>query len=284
MIRIGIESSAYISRYGTEKGLARMKMHGYDTVDYQGFVNTETDLFALPETSFEKELSALRLACVNAGIELFQVHGPWRWPPRDFTPGDRAERFEKMAKSIRGTDVLVCENFVIHPIMPFSDNSNPDPDAFYKTNFDFMNRLCDVADEYGVTVCLENMPMPVLTLSTPKQILDFVKAVNRKSMKVCLDTGHCTVCGADAAEAVRLTGKEYLKVLHVHDNNGRSDLHWLPGFGVINWTEFGNALKDIGYDGSLSLETQVNGNVPEKAREDLEKGLFSIAKAIAELV
>ncbi len=280
-MKIGIESGAYLSRYGVKEGLKRMKEHGYDTVDFQDFVDTEKELFKVSQEEFVKRLTNIKNDCNDAGIEIFQVHGPWRWPPRDETEEDREERFEKMAKSISGTAVLGCKNFVIHPIMPFGDNQNPDPDRFYELNYRFMNRLCDVAEDFGVTVCLENMPMPVLTLATPAQILDFVKDVNRKSLKVCLDTGHCTVCGVDPSEAVRLTGKEYLRVLHVHDNNGISDLHWLPGKGVIDWKAFGKALKDIGYDGSFSLETAVPGNVPPEAREEAEKALYCIASAIA---
>ena len=279
-MKVGIESAAYLSRYGIKEGLARLKRHGYDTIDLQDFVNTETELFRLDAKGFEKKLLDLRKDCEDAEVEIFQAHGPWRWPPMDATPEERAERFEKMARSIEGTAIVGCRNFVIHPIMPFGDYQDPEPETFYKMNFEFMNRLCDVADRFNVTVCLENMPMPRISLATPKQILDFVKDVNRDSFKVCLDTGHCAVCGVDPAEAVRMTGKDYLAVLHVHDNDGRGDLHWLPGFGVINWKEFGKALLDIGYNGSFSLETRVPGNVPESARESMEIGLFNIANAI----
>ena len=279
-MKIGIESSAYFSRYGVKEGLLRMKEHGYDTVDLQDFVNTETELFRLDSKDFEKTLSDLRKNCENAGIEIIQVHGPWRWPPMDSTPEERAERFEKMSRSIEGTSVLGCRNFVIHPIMPYGDYQDPEPETFYKINFEFMNRLCDVADRFGVTVCLENMPMPGISLATPRQILDFVKDINRDSLKICLDTGHCTVCGVNPGDAVRLIGKELLAVLHVHDNDGRGDLHWLPGFGVIDWKYFGKALSDIGFEGSFNLETSVPANVPEGARDSLERCLFNIAKSI----
>ncbi|MBP5767054.1 MAG: sugar phosphate isomerase/epimerase, partial [Clostridia bacterium] len=101
------------------------------------------------------------------------------------------------------------------------------------------------------------------------------------NFKVCLDTGHCAVCGVKAGDAVRETGKEYLAVLHVHDNNGRGDFHWLPYFGVIDWRDFTAALKEIGYDGSLSLETNVPGGVPEAAREPMELALAKMAAVLA---
>lgn len=32
-MKVGIESGAYLGRYGFEDGLARMKRHGYECVD-----------------------------------------------------------------------------------------------------------------------------------------------------------------------------------------------------------------------------------------------------------
>ena len=54
MMKIGIESGAYLSRYGLAEGLKRMRKHGYECVDFQDFANTEGPLFQLDETGFEK--------------------------------------------------------------------------------------------------------------------------------------------------------------------------------------------------------------------------------------
>lgn len=80
---------------------------------------------------------------------------------------------------------------------------------------------------------------------------------------------------------VRLIGKNYLRVLHVHDNNGRSDLHWHPYMGVIDWPDFTQALIDIEFEGALSLETSVSGRIPADIRDYHEKALFASAKKLA---
>lgn len=87
--------------------------------------------------------------------------------------------------------------------------------------------------------------------------------------------------GESPADAVRLTG-EYLKVLHVHDNDGRMDLHWLPYYGVVDWDDFNNALNEIGYDGCLSLETNVSRKIPADIKEHHQIGLALIANKLAE--
>ncbi|MBR7063270.1 MAG: sugar phosphate isomerase/epimerase, partial [Clostridia bacterium] len=64
-------------------------------------------------------------------------------------------------------------------------------------------------------------------------------------------------------------GRDYLRVLHVHDNNGVGDFHWLPETGVIDWDNFSRALRDIGFTGVFSLETNVktDGLSPDQIRE-----------------
>lgn len=281
MMKIGIESAAYIGRYGLTEGIRRMKAHGYECVDYQGFVDTETSLFRGSDADFEHTLIEERAAFEEGGIEISQVHGPWRWPPKDFEEADRQERFEKMAKSIRGTKILGCRNFVIHPIMPFGDNRDPYPDKLWEMNYEFFGRLLEVAIKNDVVICYENMPMTALSNSRPAQILEFAKKMDSENFKVCLDTGHCSVFGESPADAVRLLGKKYLQVLHVHDNNGVSDFHWLPYYGVIDWNDFTKALLEIGFEGTLSLETAVSGKIPPDIRESHEIALFETAKKLA---
>ena len=280
-MKTGIESGAYIARYGWEAGLERMKRHGYDTIDFDMADTEHNPVYTLSSSELSRYIGEKSKLVRDSGLEIFQTHGPWRWPPRDGTEEERAERFEKMALSIKATAAFGCRNFVIHPVMPFGDNRNPHPDEFHKINFEFMNRLTDVAEKEGVVICFENMPMPALTLATPAQILGFVKEIGRANFKVCLDTGHCAVCGVKPGDAVRLTGKDYLAVLHVHDNNGHGDFHWLPYTGVIDWKDFSAALKEIGYDGCLSLETKVPSGVPEAAREPMEQSLAIMASVLA---
>ena len=280
-MKIGIASGAYVNRYGFSKGIRRMKKHGYECLDYQNFCPTENELYQCSESEFERQLLAMKAEAAEVGIEISQTHGPWRWPPRDATEEDRAERFEKMSKAIRGTALIGCKNMIIHPIMPFGDNQDPDPRKLWDMNIEFMGRLVEVGREYGVVVNYENMPMRALSNSRPEAILRAVKEINSPFFRVCLDTGHCAVFGDSPADAVRLIGKEYLSTLHVHDNDGCGDCHWLPGAGVIDWQDFSDALAEIGFEGSVSLETAVDGNIPEPDREAAEIALFNTVRKIA---
>lgn len=280
-MKTGITDNAYLYLGSHAAAFERMKQHGYDCTDYQGFVDTETPLFAKDAAGFERTLLSIRRDALNAGIEIYQAHGPWRWPPQDSTAEERAERFEKMSRSIQGCQILGCPNFIIHPIMPFGDWQDPEPERLWEMNLEFFSRLCDVAKAHDTVICFENMPMTALSLSTPEQILRFVKMIDSPYMRICLDTGHCSVFGQSPADAVRLFGKEYLRALHVHDNDGKADRHMLPGEGVIDWEEFARALAEIGCQCPVSIETAVSSKIPADQRDAAERELAGIAQRIA---
>ena len=280
--RTGIMASAYTYYAGYAEGFKLIKKHGYDCMDFQDFMGDGFKAYALPEDEFEKMMADIKKAAADADVTVWQTHGPWRWPPRDRDEADLAERFEKMSRAIVGTRLLGCRYCVLHPMMPFGTEEDPDPEGFMRINRDFFARLLPVAEQNGVILCLENMPMPALRLARPLEILEFVKSFDSPWFRVCLDTGHAATLGIQPAEAVKQIGKEYLAVMHVHDNEGTRDFHWQPFEGVTDWPAFSAALKEIGFEGVISLETQVSRKLPVALREENQIALAHKAKAIAE--
>ncbi len=276
MLRIGIGRNFYTAPYGLEAGVARMRSHGYTAMDYPEFVQTETELFQMNHSEFEKYLRKQSEIYQREGVEVFQSHGPWRYPPRDMTAEDREERFEKMSKAIEGTAILGCRNIVIHPLMPLTVDDEGHEKETYEINREFMRRLCRVAREYDVVINFENMPMRHLSLASTERILAFVKEMNDEYFKVCLDTGHSATLGDSPAKDVKMLGKKYLYSLHIHDNDGRHDYHWQPFAGVIDWEDFCKSLKEISFDGVINMEVARQRNLPKELREMEE--LFTYRK------
>ena len=254
---------------------------GYDCADLQTFVHTETEWFSAPASERLRRWEEIGRIARDCGISLSQTHGPWRYPPQDYTEEDRAERFEKMCIALEGTAAVGAPCMAIHNIMPDGGERNPDPERFMEMNRAFFARLIEKAKACGTVIALENMPFKNLILSTPEQVLGFVKEFDSPYFRVCLDTGHAAVFGISAGESVRLIGKETLACLHVHDNDGAHDLHWVPYRGVVDWADFSLALHEIGYEGSLSLETHVNAKLPPEVRPEWEKALAATARYLA---
>lgn len=283
-MKIGIQTSTFdVQGYGRwkENTYKKLKEHGYSCSD---FCMAESDFFVytLPEKESDFLLKREKELAKESGIEIFQVHGPWRWPPRDNSEEDRKERMEKMKKSIRATSIFGCKNWVIHPIMPYGtdDIKTGNTQKTWDMNVLFMKELLKTAKEYDVTICLENMPMSAFSLGTPEAILKFVKEMNDENFKACLDTGHVAVYGnLSVGEEVRRLNKE-IKAFHIHDNKFGADLHLMPYFGVIDWDDFAKSLKDIDFDGCFSFEVKFPENMSDKLFDDVGKLLAKTGKEI----
>ena len=282
-MRIGISTNTFdLNGYGRfgEKTYEKLKEHGFSATDF-GMMNTEAEFYSSDLKKVDALLNKEKELADRAGIEIYQAHGPWRCPPQDFTEEDRKERLDKMKRSIRAAHILGVKNWVIHPLMPYgtSDKNGPNESLTFKVNVEFLKILSDTAGEYGITVCLENMPFTEFSISTPEKILETVDRVAADNVRICLDTGHANVFNLNVAEEVRKI-KDKLQVLHVHDNNFGIDSHLFPYFGTVKWKEFGKALKDINFNGVFSLETEPPSSLSDELFEKTGKFLCDLAKSI----
>ena len=258
-MKTGIVFSLYggVKKRWGEEGYKRLKEAGFSCLDFN-MISTETELYTLPFEEVKEVLAKEKKLMDAAGIEIWQMHGSWRWPCKDYTKEDRQERMEKCKRSIEVAAFFCCKYWVIHPIMPFyvDDIDTADEIKTWDYNIEFMTELLSFAKCYNVTVCLENMPFKNFSLSKPRDILRLVKTINDTNFKICLDTGHIAACDAGLSiyDEIKSLGDEIM-VLHVHDDRYCKDAHLLPFMGNIDWQGFTKALKEIGFKGVLSLET-----------------------------
>ena len=282
-LRVGISVDPYGSKYaeyGADK-YRKIRQHGYDAVDFS-IADTDSELYRMDETELKQKLEEEKASASLAGVEISQVHGPWRWPPRDETEEDRRERMEKMKRSVVIAELLECPCVVIHPIMPFGINElgTENERATRELNTVFFSELVSFAGEHGINICLENMPKTAFSLGSPERLLDFVNSLGAENLRICLDVGHVAVFpGLSAGDEVRRLGK-MIKVLHVHDNMGDGDYHLHPTKGRTDWRDFVEALYETGFEGVFSLETAPLGDVSDGSFEMGSEDLCRLAKSL----
>ena len=282
-MKIGISYDIFDGRYGRwgDGKYQKMREHGYSCMDFD-MCNTNTPIYELSEKEFETLIMREKHLADEAGIEISQTHGPWRWPAQDATDMDRLERMEKMKRSIRATALLNCKNWVIHPIMPYGvcETGTDNAQKTWDVNLTFMSELLYYAKTYGITICLENMPMKEFSLAKPTDVLKFVKTINDDNFKICFDTGHAAVFDEPSVGySVRKLGKE-IKTFHIHDTKYGMDLHLFPYSGIIDWKDFVKALKDIDFKGVFSLETIPSAMLNDEIFSDMCISLRKIAQQI----
>ena len=117
-------------------------------------------------------------------------------------------------------------------------------------NTDALARLVDIANEIGVTILLENMPN-FSRVSQMKPILDAVPEA-----QLLLDVGHVNLeTPYNRSEELLANFGHRLGHLHVSDNRGgHDDLHLPLGVGNVNWLNFVRAVKNTGYDDTITIE------------------------------
>ena len=276
-MRIGTTMGGY-DRFGDQK-YRKIKEHGFCAVDFN-LSNTDSCYYTLPSEEVNLLLQQERQLAQEAGIDIWQAHGPWRWPPQDATEAQRQERMEKMQHSIEMCALLGCKNWVIHPIMPYGEQDRDTENAgkTWEINFSFFRKLLETARANDVTICFENMPAPKLSLSTPQDIAQFVKAMDDDHFKICFDTGHAAVASLGSIEDAIRELRDLIRVFHIHDSCLGMDLHLLPYQGTINWPGVCEALRDIGFSGVFSLETGAPQKLPTPLFEQMSIVIANIAK------
>ena len=278
-MKIGI--SANIRDLWGDECFGKLKGYGFDCLDYN-LANTKKEPYTLSNEDFVAFLTKEKVLADAAGITIWQVHGPWEGAHTDATPDGLEERMEKMTRSIHGAKILGAKYWVIHPIMPHGvyDLDSGLAAATRKANVDFFTKLTEVARAEGITICLENMPFPRFSISTPDDVMDIVKGINDDHFKMCLDTGHVNIFPElSVAEEVRKM-KDVIRAFHIHDNNGKADLHTIPTLGTIKWEDFGQALRDIDFKGAFSLELLPPASLPTPIFEQMLSTFVNISHHI----
>ena len=96
-------------------------------------------------------------------------------------------------------------------------------------------------------------------------------------LKICIDTGHALITEGKNAQSAIERLAPLCVATHLHDNDGRSDTHLIPGEGAFGWTSFFTTLDTQGYRGPLTLELR-------RKDEHYAKTLAAAARAIKALV
>ena len=96
--------------------------------------------------------------------------------------------------------------------------------------------------------CVNRFETHVLNIAADG--VQYCKDVGMPNLKVHLDCFHMIREEKSFAGAVKTCGKEYLGYVHVNEND-----RGIPGTGLVPFEEFFRALKEIGYDGPLTIES-----------------------------
>ncbi len=136
-------------------------------------------------------------------------------------------------------------------------------DDAWDMSLDSMHKGIQKAEELGVYIGLEYVNTLWSNLvTTPYLALRMMKQIHSPAVKLVLDSAHAFYNGENLVDVVRLFGKD---LVHVHFEDcitGAPETRAIPGEGDVDLLSFAQTLKEIDYQGALTVELW--GSQPEK--------------------
>ena len=115
---------------------------------------------------------------------------------------------------------------------------------------DVLRDLGERADAHGVTLGIEPLNrFETSFLNTTHQARELVDRVNHRAVGISLDLFHMGIEEKSPADALREAGDRLIHLQVAENDRGT------PGTGHLPWRDVAAALRDIGYDGKVVIET-----------------------------
>ncbi|MFQ6137033.1 MAG: sugar phosphate isomerase/epimerase family protein [Candidatus Hydrothermarchaeales archaeon] len=128
-------------------------------------------------------------------------------------------------------------------------------DEVREINVQSVARIVEFARDFDMKVCLENAPNFFGSISsTIGEIKEIRDRVGEDGLFLTLDVGHANTCGHIMDYIKEL--EDSIHHIHLHDNDGRDDLHRGIGSGNIDFRRVIEALKKIVNKSSIVIEVQ----------------------------
>lgn len=229
-------------------------------------VDLSLDRYDTTDDGLPGMLDAFRRRLTAKGLTLPVCHLPFYMPSPD--DADAMRRFAgEQAAALRAAARLGVGIAVVHPIVRHGSRcrgTDGDPaDAWLRENTARLSPLRELADSLGVRLAVENMagrPSP----DTPDETVYGSRAEHVAALAdaldcgICWDFGHAHITGAcRPSDSLRVVGQR-LALVHIHDNDGKTDSHSLPGDGSIDWADAMAGLRAAGYSGCMDMELKTS--------------------------
>ncbi|WP_426348163.1 sugar phosphate isomerase/epimerase family protein [Alloiococcus sp. CFN-8] len=241
--------SIYVSHLVSNKDILSIKERYAVGIEIVNFAS------ALSLDNKDEELDVLFKGIGNHLTGKVSVHGPYS----DMSPGspDRKirrvtmDRFQECYELASG--VLKAERIVFHS--GFIPKLSYDLE-WLKYSKEFWEEFLQDKQEDGIKIHIENV-----FEEDYKLLCELVDYINKPNFSICLDIGHKNACSTLSLEQwVKAMGKR-IGYVHLHNNDGKGDLHNPLEEGTINMPEALKLLKEYSHEAAWCLEVFSKGGI-----------------------
>ncbi|MDP8217197.1 MAG: sugar phosphate isomerase/epimerase family protein [Candidatus Theseobacter exili] len=240
---------------GLKDAFFEAKETGYDgielTIGETGILNINSTKEECREIIDLAKRMDIYYSSVASGI-------PWTYSLTDNDPDIRKKGIEYVKKILNITRFLEADNFLLIPgavdVFFRNDYEKVPYDICFSRSKESIREIITIAEDLDINICIENVANKFLL--SPLEMRDFIDSFNSKKVGSYLDIGNLLYTGGYPEDWIRILGKR-IKAVHVKDY--KLSVGGLEGFcdlleGDVNWVEAMKALKDVGYDGTITAE------------------------------
>ncbi|MGC8890891.1 MAG: sugar phosphate isomerase/epimerase family protein [bacterium] len=251
------------------KGLfSKIKESGFDGVEPtfhpQGIPSPENYRDTAPKLAQIAKEIGLKIPSMRGG--------PLFWTT--FSSDDpilRNEAIELAKKAFECLKIMGGDTLLV---VPGKWESNILYSKVYNNALDTAKRISQIAEEYNITVGLENVENKFLL--SPLEWSQFIDKINSPRIKVYLDIGNLVSLGLGYPDLwIRELGKERIARIHFKDAIEFKGTTYLLQ-GSIEWDKVINAIRDVGYDSWIIVELPLYKYHPEVMIDQTGKALKAI--------
>jgi D-psicose/D-tagatose/L-ribulose 3-epimerase len=217
--------------------IRRLAKYGYESIEISG----EPEKYDTKE--IRQQLNEYGLSCWGSVTLMF---AGLCFPAADEATRARTVKYVKdcitMVKELDGQVMTIVPGTV--------GKINPDstPEKEWEWAVEGLQEVYAYGQQAGVRLALEPLNrFETYFVSRAEQALALAEAVG-PDCGVCVDTFHLNIEEADMLASIRKVGHRLVD-FHVADNNRLA-----CGMGALNWSAIVRTLKDVGYDGALTVE------------------------------
>lgn len=212
-----------------------------------GFDGVELPFFAIEPDEAAK--TGKVLDGLGLGRTAVTVRGP-EDDPMSVDDAVRKAGVAAMKAVIDSCEAAGVETLVgpFHSALGQFSGAGPTADE-WKRAVDSAREVATYANEKGVAISYEPLNrFEIYLLNTVADATRFVQEVGVANCGILYDSFHANIEEKDIAGAIR-AGKDAINHVHISENDRST-----PGTGGVNWDANFSGLKEIGYDGWVTIE------------------------------
>jgi len=269
-MELGMISSTWLdTKVGRLEGIRTAKEIGFDTYDvFEDPLDlTDAERAEIKETAEDVGLPIRSVVCVAFGIV-------------DFNPSVRRFTLDRIKAYVDQGAYFEARNVLLVVGEYYWDCEVFPQQAIWDMAKQMVTEAGEYAASKGLEIVLELEPFEQAVLRDVHELVRFVREVDRPAVRANADISHLHLSNASFDDVEELTG--LIGHIHLSDCDGQTHGDLPAGRGVTPIKEYLAAIRDTGYDGTVSIELEYSPD-PDKIVEWAQQAYDGTAQIMSEI-